>query len=59
VTVQADDRMSEVLRALRQSGARVALVTENSSPTKRPEVKGIITEREIARMACASAQFIN
>jgi chloride channel protein, CIC family len=57
VTVRPDDRMSEVLRMLHQSGARVALVTENSGPAKRAEVKGIITEREITRLACTSAQF--
>jgi hypothetical protein len=51
------DRISEMLRALDQSGARVALVMQNSGPAKGSEIKGIITEREIARMACASAKF--
>jgi len=56
VTVRAQARMSDVLRALHQSGARVALVLPDLDSTKNP-VLGIITEREVARMACASAQF--
>jgi len=55
VTVRPDDRIGEVQRALHRSGARVALVIENSA--KRPEVQGIITERDLTRMACAAAQL--
>jgi chloride channel protein, CIC family len=56
VTVRPEDRMSEVLRTLHQSGARVALVMQRSGSTKNA-VLGIITEREVAQMACASAKF--
>jgi CIC family chloride channel protein len=56
VTVRAEERICEVLRALHQAGARVALVSQDLDSTQSP-VLGIITEREIARAACASAQF--
>ena len=57
VTVQPGDRMSEVLRALYQSRARVALVMQVSVSAERPEVQGIITEREVTKLACAAAQL--
>jgi len=55
VTVRPVERIGEVQRALHRSGARVALVIEDSA--KRPEVQGIITERELTKMACATAQL--
>jgi len=55
VTVRPGERIGEVQRALHQSGARVALVIEDSA--KRPEVQGIITERELTKMACAAASI--
>jgi CIC family chloride channel protein len=55
-TVRADARMSEVLRALHQSGARVAVVLQDLDSTKR-SVLGIITEREIAGLAGTAAHF--
>ncbi len=57
VTVGADARVSDVLRSLHQSGARVALVMSDQDSSKQPEVRGVITEREVARLACAAAQF--
>ena len=57
VTARLGDRVSGVLRALQQSQARVAVVMEVPAPTMRPEVQGIITEREITRMACATARL--
>ena len=55
VTVRPGERIGEVQRALHRSGARVALVIEDSA--KRPEVQGIIAERELTKMACAAAQL--
>ena len=57
VTVRPGEPMGEVLRALHQSGARVAVVVQVSDPAKRPEVQGVITEREITKMACAAAKL--
>jgi hypothetical protein len=44
-----------VQRDLHRSGARVALVIKDS--TKGSEVQGIITERELTKMACDTAQL--
>ena len=55
VTVGPRERIGEVQRALHRSRARVALVIEGSG--KRPEVQGIVTERELAKMACAAAKL--
>jgi CIC family chloride channel protein len=55
VTVRLGERIGEVQRDLHRSGARVALVIEGSA--KRPQVRGVITERELAKMACATAQL--
>jgi CIC family chloride channel protein len=56
VTVHAEDRMSEVLRALQPSGVRVALVRQDSDSTGGP-VLGVIGEREVTQLACAAARF--
>jgi hypothetical protein len=55
VTVRPGERIGEVQRALHRSGARVALVIEDSA--KGPEVQGIITERDLTHLACAAAQL--
>jgi len=56
MTVRENDHLSEVLRTLNHSGARVALVVSGlDSPKGR--VLGIITEREVTRLACTAARF--
>ena len=57
VLVDAGATFDEVLRALEQAEARVALVTEVSGTTGRSGVVGVITERHIARVACAEARL--
>ena len=49
VTVEPDHRMHEVLRAMQDAGARVALVTGRSATSGRVEVLGVITERDVVR----------
>jgi CIC family chloride channel protein len=57
VVVGPDDPLHEVLRTLEQAEARVALVVQVSASTGRPEVVGVISERHIARVACAAARL--
>ena len=49
VTVEPDHRMHEVLRAMQDAGARVAVVTGRSATTGQMEVLGVITERDVVR----------
>jgi hypothetical protein len=57
VNVEPDLRFHEVLRALAEAEARVALVTKVSASTGNQEVVGVITERQIAKAACATAKL--
>ncbi|HEY4910793.1 MAG TPA: chloride channel protein, partial [Methylomirabilota bacterium] len=59
VTVEPSQRIHEVLRAMHEGEARIALVTRISATTGRPEVLGVITEREIAKMAYAIAKLVD
>jgi chloride channel protein, CIC family len=57
VTVAPDLRYDEVLRALGEAQARVAVVTRGSVSTGKQEVLGVITERQIAKVACTTAKL--
>ena len=57
VTVGPSLRLDEVLRRLGEAGARVALVTQLSASTGKQEVLGVITERDIAKAAYATARL--
>ena len=57
MTVGPSLRLDEVLRSLDAAGARVALVTQASASTAKPEVMGVITERDIAKVAYAAARL--
>jgi chloride channel protein, CIC family len=58
VLVEPDHRFHEVLRAMDAAQARIAIVTGLSASTGKKEVLGVVTEREIARVACASAKLM-
>ena len=57
VTVAPDHRFHEVLRALDQAEARVALVTRVAVATGQQEVLGVITASQIFKVACATAKL--
>jgi len=57
VTVEPDDPLHEVLRTLDEAGARVALVMRLSAATGKREVLGVITDRDIAKVAYATAKL--
>ncbi len=56
VVVDPDTPLNALLRAIDQAGARVALVAR-ISPAEIPKVLGVITERDIARLAYATARL--
>jgi CIC family chloride channel protein len=58
VIVQPAHRLDEVLQILDQNEARVALVSRGGSSTGKAEVLGVITERQIAGVACAAADLL-
>ena len=55
VVVDPDTPFNVVLRAVDQAGARCALVTRTAAAGTQ-EVLGVITERDIARLAYATCQ---
>jgi len=57
VLVEPGQRIHEVLRAMHEAEARVAIVTRVSATTGRPEVLGVITERDIAKAAYSIAKL--
>jgi len=57
VLVEPGHRIHEVLRAVHEAEARVAIVTRVSATTGRPEVLGVITERDIAKAAYSIAKL--
>ena len=57
VAVASDHRFHEVLRALDQAEATVALVTRIAVATGQQEVLGVITARQIFKVACATAKL--
>ena len=57
VVVEPGHRIHEVLRAMHDAEARVAVVTRISVTTGRPEVLGVINERDIARAAYVAAKL--
>ena len=57
VAVGPDDRFHEVLRAMDAVQARVAIVMRLVAATGKQEVLGVVTERQIARVACTSARL--
>src|SRR5262249_19881891 len=57
VTVAPDLRYDEVLRALDEAHARVAVVARVAVATGKQEVLGVITHRQIATVACATAKL--
>jgi chloride channel protein, CIC family len=57
VVVEAGHRIHEVLRAMHDAEAHVAVVTRLSATTGRPEVLGVINERDIARAAYVAAKL--
>jgi chloride channel protein, CIC family len=56
VVVDLEAPLNAVLRAIDQAGARLALVTR-TAPAETQEVLGVITERNIARLAYATARL--
>jgi chloride channel protein, CIC family len=56
VAVDPEAPLNAVLRAIDQAGARLALVTR-TEPAETQEVLGVITERDIARLAYATARL--
>ncbi|MGB6176829.1 MAG: chloride channel protein [Methylocella sp.] len=56
VAVDPEAPLNAVLRAIDQAGARLALVTR-TAPAETQEVLGVITERDIARLAYATARL--
>ncbi|MFZ0496274.1 MAG: chloride channel protein [Methylocella sp.] len=56
VVVDPEAPLNAVLRAIDQAGARLALVTR-TAPAETQEVLGVITERDIARLAYATARL--
>jgi hypothetical protein len=57
VVVEPGHKVHEVLRAMHEAGARVAVVTGVSAATGRPDVLGVITERDIAKVAYTMAKL--
>jgi chloride channel protein, CIC family len=57
LTVEPDLRFHEVLRALDEAEVKIALVTRASVSPGKQEVLGVITERQIAKVACAAAKL--
>ena len=57
VVVEPGHKVHEVQRAMHEAGARVAVVTGVSAATGRPEVLGVITERDIAKAAYTMAKL--
>jgi len=58
VIVKPEERLHEVLRRMDQAEARVALVTQGAPSGGQGEVVGIISERQIAVMARATARLM-
>jgi hypothetical protein len=58
VLVDPEAPLNAVLRAIDQAGARLALVTR-TAPAETQEVLGVITERDIARFAYATARLMD
>jgi CIC family chloride channel protein len=56
IVVGPEAPINAVLRAIDQAGARLALVAR-TAPAETPEVLGVITERDIARLAYATARL--
>jgi CIC family chloride channel protein len=56
VLVDPEAPLNAVLRAIDEAGARLALVTR-TAPAETQEVLGVITERDIARFAYATARL--
>jgi chloride channel protein, CIC family len=56
IVVGPETPINAVLRAIDQAGARLALVAR-TAPAETPEVLGVITERDIARLAYATARL--
>jgi CBS domain-containing protein len=56
IVVDPEAPLNAVLRAIDQAGARLALVTR-TAPEETQEVLGVITERDIARLAYATARL--
>lgn len=57
VSVDPGHRIHEVLRAMHEAGARIAVVVGLSPTMGEPEVLGVITERDIAKAAWAMARL--
>jgi chloride channel protein, CIC family len=56
IVVDPEAPLNAVLRAIDQAGARLALVTR-AAPAETQEVLGVITERDVARLAYATARL--
>jgi CIC family chloride channel protein len=59
VAVEPEHRIHEVMRAMAEAEARVALVTQLSPSSGQAEVLGIITERELARVSYSIARLMD
>src|SRR5262249_41930183 len=57
-TVAPDDRLGAVLRAIERTGARVALVMATRDSTSPRDLLGVISDREIAAEARATAHLM-
>ncbi len=58
VMVEPQDRVIGVLRAMEQSGARVALVTRSRESSSPRDLLGVITDAEIAAVARSTARLM-
>jgi hypothetical protein len=57
IVVAPDDRLSAVLHAIDETGARVAVVTRNRS-THPGDLLGVITDREVATAVRSTARLM-
>ena len=58
IVVAPDDRLSTVLHAINETGARVAVVTRNRESTGPDDVLGVITDREVAAAVRSTARLM-
>jgi CIC family chloride channel protein len=58
IVVAPDDRLSAVLHAIDETGARVAVVTRSRESTSPGDVLGVITDREVAAAVRSTARLM-
>jgi hypothetical protein len=58
IVVEPDDRLSAVLHAIEETGARVALVARSRQSTSPGDILGVITDREVAAAVRSTARLM-